>query len=300
MHERRTPYSPIVERPQLKAPDGARMIVHVIVNVEEWSIERPMPRAALPPPQGISVIPDVANWAWAEYGMRIGFWRLLETLGKHRVRATLSINANVCNTYPSLVRQSLAAGWEMMGHGFVQRALNAEDDERGVIRKALDTLQAATGQRPRGWLGPGLCETWETLDHLTAERLEYVCDWGVMDDQPFALQTANGPIVAVPYPIEMNDIVVYAIERHGSDELYERGRRQLDTLYAESAGNARVMAIALHPYLTGVPHRIGALEQLLSYIDQHRGIVYLRADEILDWYRGAVAGVTASPTMAPH
>jgi allantoinase len=260
------------------------MIVHLIVNVEDWSLEGAMPRTVLPPPQGISVVPDVPNYAWAEYGMRVGFWRLLDTIGKYAARATLSVNANVCKTYPQIVDRSVAAGWEMMGHGFVQRALNLESDERGVIRSALDLLESYTGRRPRGWLGPGLCETWETLEHLVAERVEYVCDWGPMDDQPVPLRTDHGPITAIPYPADLNDIVIYAIEKHRSDELFERGRRQFDTLYAESAANTRVMAIALHPYLTGAPHRIGELDKLLAYLTSHEGVVFFRGGDILDWY----------------
>ncbi len=289
MNASRTAYEPIVGRPALRGPDGARLIVHVIVNVEEWSLERAMPRTVLPPPQGISVVPDVPNYAWAEYGMRVGIWRLFEALKRYDARATLSINANVCNSYPQIVERAVGADWEMMGHGFVQRALNVEDDERGVIKRTLDLLHERTGTRPRGWLGPGLCETWNTLEHLRAEGVEYVCDWGPMDDQPVVLQTDNGPITAVPYPTDMNDIVLYAIERHSSAELFERGCRQFDTLYAESETNTRVMPIALHPYLTGVPHRIGYLEKLLHYMSDHAGVVFMRGGDILDWYRSQIS-----------
>ncbi|HYZ16407.1 MAG TPA: polysaccharide deacetylase family protein [Candidatus Acidoferrum sp.] len=290
MFQPRTPYSPIIDRPPLRAPDGTRLIVHLIVNVEDWSIEKAMPRTALPPPQGVTVIPDVANYAWAEYGMRVGFWRIYELLEKYGIKPTLSINANVCNTYPQIAQRAAKAGWEMMPHGFIQRAMNLEEDERAVIRRAVDEIERHTGQRARGWLGPGLCETWETLDHLRAEGLEYVCDWGPMDEQPVPLQTSNGTITAIPYPVDMNDIVLYAIALHRSDELFERGCRQFDTLYAESETNARVMAVALHPYLSGVPHRIGYLDKLLKYMTGHPGVTFMRGGEILDWYT-AEAGV---------
>ncbi|HVA36705.1 MAG TPA: polysaccharide deacetylase family protein [Candidatus Dormibacteraeota bacterium] len=283
----RTVYSPIAGRARLEPPAGTRIIVHVIVNVEEWRFDQPMPRTAISPPQGGAYIPDVPNWAWGEYGMRVGFWRFLDVLSAHGVKCTLSINANVCNVYPQLVKACVDADWEMMGHSFYQRPLMMEQDERGVIRRTLDVIQEKTGLRPRGWLGPGLGETFDTPDHLAAEGLEYVCDWGPMDDQPVEIATKHGSLVAVPYPIDMNDIVIYVMDRHASDELYERGRRQFDWLYKESADNVRVMSIAIHPYVSGVPHRIASLERLLAHMAGHEGVTFMKAGEILDWYRGA-------------
>jgi allantoinase len=95
------PYSAIIDRPVLRLPKSARVVVWVIVNVEEWDIQGPMPRTVLPPPSGAQVIPDVPNFAWSEYGMRVGFWRLKSVLDKHKIKATLAINGSVCLTYPS-------------------------------------------------------------------------------------------------------------------------------------------------------------------------------------------------------
>ncbi len=285
----RAPYRAAIDRPPLRLPNGARLALHVVVNVEEWLIDGRMPRTALPAPAGAEGIPDVANYAWYEYGNRVGIWRLMAVLARHGVRATLSINGNVCKTYPRIVAAAVAAGWEMMGHGFVQRPMSVVDDERAVIRATLDLLERTTGTLPRGWLGPGLVETSETLDHLAAEGIEYCCDWGPADDLPYELDVPGHRMLAVPYPVDMNDIVISAIEEHRSDELYTRGVAQFDALYLESAENATIMAIALHPYLTGVPHRIGALERLLAYIMGHAGVIAMRGGEILDWYRQQTA-----------
>ena len=169
----RVPYSAIVDRPKLTLPDGARLAVWTIVNVEEWDIARPMPRTVLPPPMGQPLLPDLPNWAWHEYGMRVGFWRLLEVLRHFDITPTFAINGNVCNSYPRIVEAGLAAGWEFMGHGFVQVPMHRLDDQRQAIRDTIATIERFTGTAPRGWESPGLTETDETPDLLREEGILY-------------------------------------------------------------------------------------------------------------------------------
>src|ERR1043166_1222852 len=194
-------FSPIAKRPRWKLPRSARVAVWILMSVEEWDIEKPMPRTLNTGPQGVAAIPDVPNWSWHEYGMRVGFWRLLEALSSRGIRAGTTINARVCQTYEPLARAMLDAGWEFMGHGVVQGAMHVLPDEGASIREAARLLTAFTGRAPKGWLGPGLTETWQTLDHLSAEGFEYVCDW-VADDQPFDIKTTSGSLVSVPYTQE--------------------------------------------------------------------------------------------------
>lgn len=130
---------------------------------------------------------------------------------------------------------------------------------------------------------PGLTETDETLDLLREAGVKYVADW-VLDDLPQEVDTPHGVIMTLPYTVEMNDIAVYALQQHSSDEFLSRGRDHFDRLYAESADNARVMAISIHPYVTGVPHRIRYLEELLDYVGSHEGVAWMTASEIGDWY----------------
>jgi peptidoglycan/xylan/chitin deacetylase (PgdA/CDA1 family) len=277
-------YSPIASREPWQLPNGARIAVWTIVNIEEWDIERPMPRQVLAAPQGVSVIPDVPNWAWHEYGMRVGFWRLYEALTSRGIPASTTINAQVCQTYPRVARAMLEAGWEFMGHGVVQGAMHLLDDEQAAIRQAVRLIQEFTGRAPSGWLGPGLTESWATLDLLAAEGIEYVCDW-VADDQPFELRTAAGPLVSVPYTLELNDIAMMVIQHHGAAEWLQRTKDQFDRLYAEGATNPRVMALAVHPYISGVPHRIGYVEAAYDYIRERAGVWLTTGEEISAWYR---------------
>ncbi|HZQ71271.1 MAG TPA: polysaccharide deacetylase family protein [Burkholderiales bacterium] len=279
----RVPYSAIVDRPPLRLPGGARVAVWVIVNVEEWSIERAMPRTVLPPPFGQPLLPDLPNWAWHEYGMRVGVWRFFDVLKRYGLRATLALNGSVIKSYPRVARAARDAGWEFMGHGYIQRPMHHVEDQRAAIRDTVAAIKKFTGAAPRGWESPGLTETFDTVDWLAEAGIEYVADW-VLDDQPCMINTRHGPVVSVPYTVEMNDISMMVIQQHPSDEWLHRGIDTFDRLYREGEDQARVMAISVHPYITGVPHRIGYLEKLLEYILAREAKVVWTGEEILDWY----------------
>jgi peptidoglycan/xylan/chitin deacetylase (PgdA/CDA1 family) len=284
MPDPRTDYSPIVERTPLKLPGNASVAVWIIVNVEEWPFDAPMPRTVLSPPQGRSAVPDVPNYAWHEYGMRVGFWRIKEALDKHGIKPCITLNASVCNSYPQIVDAMVNSRWEILGHSYTQRPLHVEENERKIIRKSLQLIKEKTGIAPRGWLGPGLAETSNTPDILAEEGIEYVCDW-VNDDQPYKMKVKKGSLYSVPYSQELNDVPIHMVQNHRSSELYDRTRDQLETLLSEGATNARVMAIAVHPYITGVPHRIGYFNKLLTHLKQVEGVWITTGSEILDWYK---------------
>ncbi|MBI2165017.1 MAG: polysaccharide deacetylase family protein [Chloroflexi bacterium] len=286
MSNPRAEYVPIIDRKPIKLPDGARVAVWVIVNVEEWDINEPMARTVLPAPQGVKVIPDIPNYSWFEYGLRVGFWRIKEVLDRHGIKATVSLNAHICKSYPRIVEACLQSGWEIMGHGYIQRAINLEKDERDVVRRTNQLIKEFTGKAPRGWMGPGLAETFDTPDILAEERIEYICDW-VNDDQPYPMKVKKGTLYSIPYTVELNDIPIYVVQNHRSPELYKRARDYFDTVYREGASSARVMAISTHPYISGVPHRIKYLDLALQYIKGHAGVLFMTGSEILDWYKAA-------------
>jgi len=280
----RVTYEPIHKRRALRLPGDARVAVWTIVNVEEWNPQAPMPRTILPPPMAQPLLPDVPNWAWNEYGMRVGFWRFLETLQSRGLKATFAVNGAACAVYGEACAAARDAGWEFMGHGFEQKPMHKVEDQREAIAKTIDAIRKLTGKPPRGWESPGLTETDETVDLLAEAGIEYVADW-VLDDQPVPVRTRAGDIVSVPYTVEINDVVISAVQQHRSDEIFLRGRDQFDRLYQDGIKAPRVMAISIHPYLTGVPHRIKYLEALYDHILGHAGVVMWTGGEILDWYR---------------
>jgi len=280
-------YSSPFTRPPLRLPKG-RMIVWTVVNIEEWEITRPMARALSQPPQGQFAIPDFPNWTWYEYGMRVGFWRFLDTLRSRGLKATFAVNGSACTTYAEACAAAHDAGWDFMGHGFVQKPMHKVDDQREAIAATIEAIRQCTGKPPRGWESPGLTETDETVDLLAEAGIEYVADW-VLDEQPLPIRTRVGNIISIPYTVEINDVVISAVQQQRSDEIFRRGRDQFDRLYQEGASAPRVMAISIHPYLTGVAHRIKYLEALYDHILRHAGVVMWTGAQILDWYRAETA-----------
>jgi allantoinase len=283
----RVPYSAIVDRPALVLPGDARMVVWTIVNVEDWGIERPMPRTVLSPPMGQPLLPDLPNWAWHEYGMRVGFWRLLECMQKFGITPTLAINGVVCRNYPRIAQAARDVGWEFMGHGWLQSPMHKVEDQRASIKDTIEAIREVSGKAPRGWESPGLTETLDTIDHLAEAGIEYVADW-VLDDQPVYIATAHGPVLSVPYTVEVNDIAMMVVQHHSAEEMLHRGKDHFDRLYEESAVSRRVMAISVHPYISGVPHRIAYLEQLYRYLLAQPGVLHWTGEQIADWFRGQV------------
>lgn len=282
----RAPFSAIVDRPALKLPDGARVVVWTIVNLEVWDIGRPMARQILTPPQGVALQPDVPNWSWHEYGMRVGVWRffkLFETLG---IRPTLSINARVCQDYERVAAQARDAGWEFMGHAWDQGPIHKIEDQRGMIHKSMDYLESFVGKRPVGWLGPGLTQTLETPELLAEAGVKYIGDW-VWDDEPCEIHTEKGPLVTLPYTVELNDIPTMMIQHHESPYWLQRCRDTFDRLYQEGEERAKIMALAIHPYISGQPHRIKYLEEVYAYAKSHKGVVFWNGEEILEWWQVA-------------
>jgi peptidoglycan/xylan/chitin deacetylase (PgdA/CDA1 family) len=284
-HER-IPYSPITERPRLSLPGSARVAVWVIVNVEEWSPFEPMPRTVLTPPAGGVPTPDVPNWAWHEYGNRVGFWRILEALDDVGVPAALAINGKAIETYPQITRAGLERNWEFIGHGYTQKNMQKVEDEEADIKATTQAIAAATGRPPRGWLGPGLTETWNTPEILAAQGYDYVCDW-VLDDQPLEFRTARGPLTSVPYTQECNDVAMMLIQHHRAEEYRQRAIDQFEQVYADAErhDSAGVVALVVHPYIMGAPHRTRYFREALEHINGHPGSVFMTGSDILDWYR---------------
>ncbi len=146
----RIEYSAIVDRPALKLPGGAKLIVWTIVNLEVWDISRPMARQVIPAPTGAVLLPDVPNWAWHEYGMRVGFWRFKKLYDALGIKPTLAINARVTVDYPRVANACLEAGWEFMGHAYEQMPIHKVDDQKAMIERSMDYARYITFQRKLG------------------------------------------------------------------------------------------------------------------------------------------------------
>ena len=283
---KRLRYSAIVDRPPLTLPDKARVVVWPVVNVEVWDIGRPMPRQALPPPTGATLLPDVPHWGWHEYGMRVGFWRMKAVLDELKIVPSLSVNARVCLDYPRVAKAARDSGWEFMGHSYDQRPTHTEPDPVGMIRQSIKVIREFTGKRPVGWMGPGLTETLDTPEHLAAAGIKYIADW-VIDDEPCTIRTRGGELVTLPYSLELNDIAMMVVQHHPAGEFVTRTMDYFERVYREGRDRAKIMAIAVHPYISGVPHRIKYFEAVYDYMRKKPGVWMTTGEEIYEWFKQA-------------
>lgn len=263
-------YSPIVRRPPYAFPNGARVAVLLIPNVEFFPLGDRIPPAG-------GAAPDVPNWSIRDYGNRIGIFRLMEVMDRYQARGTVALNSAVCDFHPEIIQECCRRHWEFMGHNETNtKRLNdpslTPGEDAAIIKRTVERIARATGRAPTGWLGAGLQENWNTLPQLVDAGIDYVADW-CNDDQPYRMSLPDGRAIAsVPYSYELNDKVACEINGMTVDAFAAMIRRQFDVLWREGETQARVMPIALHPYITGVAHRIGALDSALNHICRHDGV----------------------------
>ncbi len=282
----RVPFELSSQRKKLAPPNGKPLIIHLVVNVEHWRFDQPMPRKLLTAPHGAEAVPDIPNYTWAEYGMRCGMPRILKMFKDRGLPASTSINAGVVDAYPACADEMLKAGWEFIGHGMHQKSSQAIEDEAAMIQASLDKLQSFTGSRVRGWLSPGLKQTSDTVDVLKELGVDYACDW-VLDDLPTWMNTKHGPLMAMPYNLEINDSIIYAVEKHATPEFHRRVADTVAVFEDELADNPRMLAIGLHPHLMGVPHRVGYLARLLDELMARDDTIFMTGSQIADWFTAA-------------
>jgi peptidoglycan/xylan/chitin deacetylase (PgdA/CDA1 family) len=228
-------------------------------------------------------MPDIPNWAWHEYGNRVGFWRMLEVFDDFSIPAVLAINGSAIAAYAPIVRAARERHWEFIGHGFTQMSMQKVEDEAQDIARTTEAITGVTGSRPRGWLGPGLTETWQTPDLLQEAGYDYVCDW-VLDDQPVVLKTRAGTIINIPYTQECNDVAMMLIQHHKASEYADRAIDQFTQLNHDARGSARVMALVLHPYIMGAPHRLKYLRRAIEHIKGSGCALFWTGAQIVDWF----------------
>ena len=247
----RCDYSAIVDRPPLKLPGDARLAFWTIVNYEVWDIGRPMPRQVLPAPTGLPLLPDVPHWSWHDSGMRVGAWRFFELYERLGIRPTLAVNVAHLQDYARVAEEAeKRLGFEVMGHAYDQMPIHKVEDQAAMINRSMDILERFSGKRPVGWLGPGLARHWTRRSCWWTPALRVFGDW-VYDDEPTFIRTAKGPLVTLPYTVEINDITMMIVQHHESDYLARRAIDQFDRLYAKEKTAPRSSAIAIHPYIGG-------------------------------------------------
>jgi allantoinase len=274
---------PLPGRPRIRWPGGARVAVWVAVNVERYA---PGERGPAIGPNTAGLDPDPLNQGWRDYGPRVGFWRLMDSLERLGVTPSAPLNAAVCDHYPEMVAAGRERNWAWIAHGYTNGMFHTEmelEAERSRLKEIVERIERGTGVRPRGWLGPGLTETAHTPALLAELGLDFTCDW-CNDDQPYPLLPEKGRIVSLPYAIEANDIPLLIDKGLTGPEYRQVLVDQFDRLYEDGEATGRVMAIPVHPFLIGQPFRIRYFEEALQHILARDEVWMATGDEIAEWY----------------
>ena len=280
----RVDYSPIIDRPIIKWPNDARVALWISPNVEHYEYMPDDDSARTPWPR--TPFPDVQQYSYRDYGNRVGFWRMLESLDKYNIRCCVSLNMAVLEHFPEIGQAMVQRDYDYMSHGIYNTRYlytYTEDQEREFYRDTIDTLKLHTGKQLKGMLGPAISGTERTPDLMAEAGLIYHTDW-MHDDQPVPIKVKSGKLVSVPYSIELNDSSLLRDNHYEGDYFARICKAQFDQLYKEGAESGRVMCIALHPFLIGQPHRIKYLDDILSHIMSHDGVWQTTADDIADYY----------------
>jgi len=274
-------YSALPERPDYSWPGEKRLAVHIALNIEHFAFGEPMGHSPTEP----GPPPDHRNYAWRDYGLRVGVWRILDLLDDLGLPASHLVNSTVYDYAPQIMDRVRARGDEMVGHGRTnseRQGVMPEEEEAALIREARDAIAHHEGTPPKGWLSPWISESTTTPDLLKESGFTYLMNWPC-DDQPFWMRTRAGPILSVPYPIEINDSPAHLNRRHTGVEFAEMAIDQFDEMVRFAEKRPLVMGIALHTFIMGQPFRFKQLRRILEHIAgqaEAGGVWFARPGEV--------------------
>lgn len=277
----RYPYWPITETPPFRWPQGNGLAVYIALNLEAYAFGEGMLDELVP----ASPAPDVLNYAWLDYGNRVGAWRILELCRSLGLPLTLLVNSAIYRVCPELIAAFRSAGAEIAAHGRTNAERQgglAEAQERALIAEATAEIARHEGRSPRGWLGPWISESDVTPDLLKEAGYDYVLDW-CHDDRPVPLATRAGPLLSIPYPQEANDANAVVVRRMTAENFADLIIDQFDEMLEQASGTALVCSVSLHPHVSGQAHRLRHLRRALNHVSSHRAHIWAaRACDIAD------------------
>lgn len=290
MDHDRYDWSMLGQRAPVAWPNGKKLALWVNVGLQFFPMN---PASPVRLPGSMSMpYPDLRHFTLRDYGNRVGIYRFLEAFDAHGVKPTLAVNAGLAERYPYLFERLLARGDEIIGHGWdmdhPHAGALARQDEAELVERTLQRLCALSGQPVRGWLSPGKLETAYTPELLAANGIAYFCDW-VNDDMPYSFRTGNGPLLAMPLSTELEDRFILMDNLHPAASYLEQVKDACDLLLAEARQQGgRILALSVHPWMLGQPHRIAYLEQALAYIMAQPDVWSASAGEIADAFQAAM------------
>jgi allantoinase len=288
MDHDRYEWSDLFRRTPVIWPGNARIALSIVTHVQHFPLD--MPVKPFKAPGALSMpYPDFRYFTNRDYGNRIGIFRILRLLDEKGLRCSFAINGIIAERYPALIRAVLNGGHEIVAHGLdmgkVHHSGLEENQENAIIAEALQLLRDTSGQKVEGWLSPGRAQSFSTLDLLAKNGVTYGLDWA-NDDLPYAMQTKNGPMIAMPMAYETDDRVVADEYFHSEPQWVEQVKDRFNVLYRESAEHGgRVMSVPLHSWVSGMPYRIESVREVLDYFLSHEGVWNAPTGEICAAFR---------------
>jgi allantoinase len=266
-------YVPIHKRQPYDWPEGARLAVTFCNNIEYFAFGAGLSTD----PAGTQGAQTHRNYAWRDYGNRVGLWHYLDLLDEFGLPGAHNVNSAVLEHCPEIVERLNGRGDEYVGHGRTNSEHQEglwEEDEARLIAESTEIVTRLSGKRPEGWLGPGISESQVTPDLLKEAGYRYVMDWAI-DDQPVWLRTRAGPLLSVPYPAELNDLPALVIRRHTGRQFAEMITDQFDEMLEQSRKYPLVFAVAVHPFIIGQPFRLRPFRDAVRHILRHREALWI-------------------------
>jgi peptidoglycan/xylan/chitin deacetylase (PgdA/CDA1 family) len=287
MDHTRYAYASLFKRKPVTWPGGARVALWIVPTLEFFPLD--MAPKGVRPPGGLErPYPDLWNYTLRDYGNRVGFARIFQALERRGLRASAALSSRLAERYPHVMGEVRRLGFEVIAHGVDMGRVHAAgvpaETEREWVRQSLDVLRRLSGQPVTGWYSPAHSESHDTLDLVAEAGCRYVCDW-VNDDMPYRLETRSGPLYAMPHAHEISDLQLFHVYKYKPREFAAQVVDHFDWLYREAGRGdcgGRIVALSLRPWLSGVPHRIAAVEDVLDHIVRHAGVWSATGAEILD------------------
>lgn len=260
-------YSPISERPVYDWPGGKRLAVYIGLNIEHFSFGEGLGHT----PTNPGTQPDVRNFSWRDYGLRVGIWRVFDLLDELKLPACHLMNTAIYDYAPQIAQRIRARDDEFIGHGRTNSEQQGDYDEAGeraLIQEATAAFRKHEGAGPGGWMGPWISESATTPDLLKEAGYRYIMDWSC-DDQPFWMRTRAGRILSIPYHIEINDSPAQLTRRHTADDFTRMVIGHFDEQVRQSRNQPLVFSLALHTFVVGQPYRLAGLRDILRHMVNH-------------------------------
>ncbi|MCP5131620.1 MAG: polysaccharide deacetylase family protein [Pseudomonadales bacterium] len=292
MDHDRYDWSLLTDRRPVQWPGDARLAVWINVGLQFFPLnQRGKPFAV---PGGMTMpYPDLRHFSLRDYGNRVGIYRFLDAFDRYGIKPGFAFSAQLAERAPYLLRRIVERGDEILCHGWNMDSLHYggmdQQEEAELVERSLKRLRELSGQPVTGWISPARNESEHTPELLAANGVRYFCDW-VNDDMPYPFHTANGELTAMPLPTELEDAFIVMNNLHSEQSWLEQVCDACDYLLAEAnEQGGRILALNIHPWMLGQPHRIGKLEQALEYISSQDGVWMAYPSEILDAWRSAAA-----------